>query len=60
VIVAEWAEEVGGRLAAVPFDAPITMPFDLASPEVPDQAVRGVTDTGLRLRDEARRLTRRD
>jgi hypothetical protein len=60
VIVAEWAEEAGGRLAAVPFDPPITLPLDLASPERPDQVVRGVTETAVRLRDEARWLTRRD
>ena len=32
VVVAEWADDPAAGFAAVPFDPPLTVPFDLATP----------------------------
>ena len=48
VVVAEWADDPAAGFAAVPFDPPLTVPFDLATP------ARGpleLVETVLRLRD---------
>jgi hypothetical protein len=48
-VVAEWADDPAAAFAAVPFDPPLTVPFDLATPaRGPLELIEAV----LRLRDD--------
>jgi len=48
VVVAEWADDPSAGFAAVPFEPPLTVPFDLATPA---RGPLALVETVLRLRD---------
>ena len=50
VVVAEWADDPAAGFAAVPFDPPLTVPFDLATPARGRRCA--LVETALRLRDD--------
>ena len=56
VVVAEWADDPAAGFAAVPFDPPLTVPFDLATPA---QGPLALVEAVLRLRDAERWLVHR-
>lgn len=58
-IVAEWAHPPVPGVAAVPFDPPLTLPLDLASPQAPGAGTAALVEAALRLRDAESWLTRR-
>ena len=60
VVVGDWIEEGAARIAAVPFDPPLTLPLDLASTAVPDRGARAVVAAALGVRDARGWLTQRD
>jgi hypothetical protein len=49
VVVAEWADDPAAGFAAAPFDPPLTVPFDLATPA---QGPPALVEAILRLRDD--------
>ena len=49
VVVAEWADDPAAGFAAVPFDPPLSVPFDLATPA---EGAGALVAAALRLRDE--------
>jgi DNA-binding transcriptional LysR family regulator len=59
VVVAEWAEEWSSAVVAVPFDPPLTIPLDLASPWPPSGQSELVLAAACRLRDAETWLTER-
>jgi DNA-binding transcriptional LysR family regulator len=59
VMVADWAEEPGSGLVAVPFDPPLNFPTDLVSRWPPSEEVTDLVQTALRLRDSEGWLTDR-
>jgi DNA-binding transcriptional LysR family regulator len=59
VMVAEWTEEPGSGLVAVPFDPPLNFPNDLVSRWPPSEEVTDLVQTALRLRDSEGWLTAR-
>jgi hypothetical protein len=59
VMVADWAEEPGSSLVAVPFEPPLTFPTDLVSRWPPSEEVTDLVQTALRLRDSEGWLTDR-
>ena len=59
VIVADWAEEGGSGLVAVPFDPPLTFPMDLVSRWPPTRETTDLVQTALRVRDSEAWLTKR-
>ena len=59
VMVADWTEEPGSRLVAVPFEPPLNFPTDLVSWWPPSEEVTDLVQTALRLRDSEGWLTDR-
>jgi len=59
VMVADWTEEPGNGLAAVPFDPPLNFPTDLVSRWPPTGEVADLVQTALRIRDSEGWLTDR-
>jgi DNA-binding transcriptional LysR family regulator len=59
VMVADWTEEPGSGLVAVPFDPPLNFPTDLVSRWPPSEEVTDLVQTALRLRDSEGWLTDR-
>jgi DNA-binding transcriptional LysR family regulator len=59
VLVADWMQPAIPGVAAVPFDPPLIMPFDLATSAAPDDGADRLRETALRLRDAEGWLTRR-
>jgi DNA-binding transcriptional LysR family regulator len=59
VVVADWTEEPGSELVAVPFDPPLNFPTDLVSRWPPTPEVTDLVQTALRVRDAQGWLTDR-
>ena len=59
VMVADWADEPGSGLAAVPFDPPLNFPTDLVSQWPPTEDMTYLVKTALQLRDAEGWLTER-
>jgi DNA-binding transcriptional LysR family regulator len=59
VMVADWTQEPGSGLAAVPFEPPLSFPTDLVSRWPPSAEVADLVQTVLRLRDSDGWLTDR-
>jgi DNA-binding transcriptional LysR family regulator len=59
VIVADWADDPGSGLVAVPFDPPLNFPTDLISRWPPSEEVTYLVEIALRIRDSEGWLSER-